>query len=102
MNSADLPCPGCDSAYSPKALLEGSAISWPELNWINFSCPSCGESTHILIEDGRMATVDLLGAPGPDWEINVSIEVCDLTTRMDPGFAHVWLNGKHYEFEAKK
>jgi hypothetical protein len=49
-----------------------------------------------------MATVDFIGAPGPDWKINTQMHVAELQTRRDPGFLHVWLNGKHYEFPARK
>ncbi len=97
-----LPCPKCGSEFTPKEILECCSISWPELNWIYFTCPSCQEKTHILVEDGRIATVDFLGAPGPDWKVNTPMLEKNLLTRMDPKFAHVWLENKHYEFEAKE
>ena len=97
-----LQCPKCNSEFSTKKIIECSSIAWPELNWIYFTCPNCEKNTHILVEDGRICTVDFLGAPGPDWEINTEIIEEGITTRMDPGFAHVWFEGVHYEFEAKK
>jgi hypothetical protein len=97
-----LPCPKCGEEFEPLEILENSTISWPDLAWIYFRCTKCEEFTHILIEDGRIATVDFLGAPGPDWKVNTPMLVKDFTTRMDPGYAHVWLDGKHYEFEARK
>jgi hypothetical protein len=97
-----LPCPKCKKEFTARDILEASTVSWPGLNWIYFECENCGEFTHILINDSRMATVNFLGAPGPNWEINTSIHLNDFKVRMDPSFAHAWLGGNHYEFEAKK
>jgi len=97
-----LPCPKCSKEFTPREILEASTISWPELCWIYFKCPACEKFTHIQIINGRMSTVNFLGAPGPDWEINTSIEIMDFKIRMDHEFAHAWLDGKHYEYEAKK
>lgn len=97
-----LPCPNCNCEFSPKELLEESSIAWPELQWIYFKCPNCGKQTHILVEDNRIATVDFLGAPGPDWKINTPMLYKDLKVRIDPSFIHVWLDGIHYEFEEQK
>ena len=97
-----LPCPKCSKEFTAGEILEASTISWPELCWIYFKCTVCGEFTHIRITNGRMDTVNFLGAPGPDWEINSSMEIKDFRIRMDPGFAHAWLDGKHYEYEARK
>ena len=55
-----------------------------------------------MVEDGRIATVDFIGAPGPDWKVNIPMIEKGITTRMDPSYAHVWLDGTHYEFEAKQ
>jgi hypothetical protein len=97
-----LPCPKCNAEFTATQILEASTIAWPELCWIYFKCSSCSQFTHILVKPGRMSTVNYIGAPGPSWEINTSMEISDFTTRMDPGYAHVWLEGKHYEFEARK
>ncbi|MDA8428000.1 MAG: hypothetical protein M0T70_01965 [Geobacteraceae bacterium] len=97
-----LPCPKCSEEFTPREILEASTISWPELCWIYFKCPACEKFTHIKIINGKMSTVNFIGAPGPDWEINTSIELKDFKIRMDPGFAHAWLDGKHYEYEARK
>jgi len=97
-----LPCPECGETYDAMQLLEFCTISWPELNWLYFHCPNCKKYTHILVEQKRMSSVKFLGAPGPSWEIIKSICVPNLEIRMDPKFAHVWLNGKHYEFTAKE
>ncbi|MBN1343790.1 MAG: hypothetical protein JXQ73_13995 [Phycisphaerae bacterium] len=99
---ASLPCPACGREFSAQAILDASDVSWPDLCWIHFTCPSCGTKTHIQVQDGQMATVDFLGAPGPEWEINTVMHVPDLTVRMDPGLAHVWLNGVHHEFKAQQ
>ncbi len=97
-----LPCPKCSKEFTPTEILEASTLSWPELCWIYFKCPKCGKFTHIQIINGRMSTVNFLGAPGPDWEIISTIEVKHFTIRRDPGFMHAWLDGKHYEFEERK
>jgi predicted RNA-binding Zn-ribbon protein involved in translation (DUF1610 family) len=97
-----LPCPDCGKEFEPKEILENSTISWPGLNWIYFRCPRCEKNTHILVEDGRICTVDFIGAPGPDWKVNTPMLDKRITTRMDPSYAHVWLDGVHYEFEAKQ
>jgi len=97
-----LPCPGCDSKFRVSEILEHSTISWPDLNWIYFQCPNCEKHTHIQVKKEKMATVNFIGAPGPDWELIKSINVPSLEARMDPGFAHVWLEEKHYEFKARE
>lgn len=96
-----LPCPKCLAEHTAGGILEQSSISWPELSWIYFRCPHCAACTHILIKEGRMSTVNFLGAPGPDWEINTTMLVDGLVVRMDPGFAHAWLSGQHFEYAAK-
>ena len=60
------------------------ALSWPELNWAYFKCSTCEQSTHILLKKDKVATVNFIGAPGPDWEINESVSVPNLEVRVDP------------------
>ena len=97
-----LQCPNCKTEFTPNEILEESTISWPDLNWIYFKCSNCMKTRHIFIDDGFMATVEFLGAPGPNWKIIEKLKVENLSTRMDPSYVHAWLDGKHYEFEKKK
>ena len=97
-----LPCPKCRTEHDVSSILEHSDFSWPELGWIYFKCPHCSEHTHIYLDNNIMATVNYLGAPGPNWNINKSIDVPNLVVRIDPKFLHVWNNEKHYEFAAKE
>ena len=99
--SQNLSCPKCSARYSIEEILSGCGVSWPELNWAYFKCSTCKQSTHILLKKDKVATVNFIGAPGPDWKINESVSVPNLEVRVDPGFLHVWYKSQHYEYQAK-
>ena len=98
---SEIACPHCQSAFPAAMILRHCDCSWPNQNWLYFSCPACNERSHVEVRDNRMATVRILGAPGPNWERIQSWGVPNLLTRSDPAFLHCWLDDIHYEFPAR-
>ena len=97
----EIVCPNCESSFPPVTVLQHCDLSWPNQNWLYFACPTCNERSHVEVRDNRMATVRILGAPGPNWERIQSWGVPNLTTLADPAFLHCWLDDTHYEFPAR-
>lgn len=100
--SYDVVCPKCDAGFTAETALDAASVAWPDLHWVWFQCPACSEHTHLEVRDGRIATINFIGAPGPDWKrIRVS-SVDDLTVRADPVLLHCWLGESHLEFKARE
>lgn len=94
-------CPECNANYGAEAALRAATISWPDLHWVYFCCPACGRHTHIELRDGLIATIRVLGSPGPNWERIRVVAVDSLRVQADTGFLHCWINDVHYEFPAR-
>ena len=95
-------CPKCNAECSPKTVLDSATVSWPELLWVWFKCPQCEQHSQIEVGNNIMATINFMGAPGPNWERIKSTKVESLTVRSDPSFLQCWLNDDHYEFPARE
>ena len=82
--------------------IAGSPYSWPRMSAFWHECPICGTGNHLKVMKNRIETIEILGAPGPNWE-TIQTAVCKgIETREDPEFLHVWLNGHHRAIEARK
>lgn len=96
-----LHCPHCQAFLSPEAILAAASESWPDLSWLWCACPACHRCFHAEVDDRRIATLKVTGAPGPSWEYIEKVECNDLRVRKDPSFLHCWLGGKHFEYPAR-
>ena len=95
-------CRHCRSEIALGDALDAAPYSWPNLQAFWYVCPACQKPSHIRIEDGRAAVIEITGAPGPTWEYVESVRIAVLSFRSDPEVLHVWLDGHHYGIEARK
>jgi hypothetical protein len=95
-------CKKCNSEINIVDALENSPFSWPQLQAIWHVCRKCEAGNHVRFIPGAIQLIEIVGAPGPDWKILQTQPEPSVSLRIDPGFLHVWLDGKHYEVETRK
>lgn len=95
-------CIECNQEIKIEEALLNSPFSWPEMATIWHKCSKCGVGNHIRFTNGGYGQIRILGAPGPNWQQVNNFVGSSITLRQDPGFLHIWLNGKHYEIEARQ
>ena len=94
-------CVACGSEFSFLSSLKKAKYSWPKLRAFGYECADCNTSNHIRISDGRYQQIQIIGAPGPEWEVLNTNQDRNLSYRQDDNYFHVWLNDKHYEIKEK-
>ena len=94
-------CVNCGKDFSLSSSLENAKFSWPKLRAFWHECAYCKSGNHIRISQGRYQQIEIVGAPGPEWESINMFQESGLTYRQDESFLHVWLNNTHYEIAAK-
>ena len=96
----NLACPHCAQAITPLQALQRGIYSWPEMGAWWSLCPSCPKGGHYRAEDNFIAQYKWYSEN--DWPDVTSEEVPGLRLRADPSFLHLWLDGHHYEFPARR
>jgi len=98
-----LRCPRCRAAHSVVTVLDHCTISWPNQRWLLFECPACGnEDSHVEVEDGRLASGVLDGAPGPAFMPQDSVAVPGLRYSVRAGGITVLLGNRVWRVKAKR
>ena len=95
-------CKKCQTPINITDALETSPFSWPHLQAIWHVCDKCETGNHIRFISGAIPLIEIVGAPGPDWEIIQTNREPSVSIRIDSGYLHIWLEGEHYEVVAKK
>lgn len=70
-----------------------------QLVW--YVCSNCGKGNHIRFDNGLAQVVVLQGAPGYEYDPISSTNEQSLQIRVDSGFLHIWLHGKHFEIKER-
>ena len=92
----------CGKSFSFISSLESAKYSWPNLRTYWYKCIDCNSGNHIKVSDGRYQQIEIIGAPGPEWEVINTFQEKSLIYRQDPSWLHIWVNEIHYEIKAKK
>ena len=90
-------CKNCKTHINIVDALEDSPFSWPELQAVWHVCDKCETGNHLRFIAGEIQLIEMVGAPGPDWDILQRQTEPSTSIRVDPGYLHIWLNGKHFE-----
>ncbi len=94
-------CLHCNKNTELFEALTTSPFSWPDMSVIWYACGHCDHGNHIRIANGGYQQIKIIGAPGPTWKTIKSYKEASLKTRQDVNYLHVWLNGNHFEIQAK-
>ena len=94
-------CFACNQEITIEEALLNSPFSWPEMETIWYECSKCRGGNHIRFTNDGYGQIKMLGAPGPNWEQVSNFSEPSIKFRADPGFLHIWFNGKHYEIGAR-
>ena len=95
-------CKKCGIQIEVQNALEDSPFSWPQLQTIWHVCSNCEEGNHIRFVPGELQLIEIVGAPGPDWQIIERHPDPSVSLRIDTGCLHVWYKGKHYEVKVRE
>lgn len=95
-------CPNCSKQIETEALIENCSVSWPNQKWAYFTCPSCGESTHVHLSLDLITLGYLDGAPGPCFVPIERVGVRGLEVEASLSGLGIRLGGKSWFIPAKK
>jgi len=95
-------CKNCSSEIRIDDVLFAAPYSWPSFQAVWYECVSCGTGNHVRFQDDEIQRIEIVGAPGPTWDIVEVAKAPGITIREDPGCLHVWHNGQHYEFPERE
>ena len=96
-----LHCRRCSQEFDLKEAVVSTPYSWPELQAFWFVCRACGKGNHIRIEEGMAAVIDIIGAPGPDWEYAERFRIKEISFRSDPSVLHVFFGHECFSVDAR-
>jgi hypothetical protein len=103
MGPLTLRCPRCRVAHRVTTVLDHCTLSWPNKGWLLFECPACGDQdSHVAVEDGRLSTGVLDGAPGPAFMPEDSVEVEGLRHTVKPWAITLQIGKKTWRVKAKR
>ena len=94
-------CKKCEQEIDLRSALLASPFSWPQLQTIWHVCKNCNTGNHLRFVSGGVQLIDIIGAPGPEWEILQAEIAPDIDIRVDPSWLHIWLGKTHYEIPAR-
>ncbi len=96
-----LHCKKCTKEINITDILHEAKYSWPQLQTIWFECNTCNSGNHIRIQNGLIQIIEILSAPGVEWEIIESKYLHGISFRIDPELLHIWYQNEHFEFKSK-
>ena len=94
-------CRNCGNSIDIQDALVEAEFSFPELNAIYHVCAHCESCMHLRFGKDMVKLIDIVGAPGPHWNVVEEIQLSGTSVRSDPRFLHVWLEDQHYEIAAR-
>jgi hypothetical protein len=97
-----LHCRHCSREFELKEAATAASFSWPQLQAFWFVCPSCRKGNHVRVEDGSFAVIDIVGAPGPEWEYVERLRHRGVSFRSDASAFHIFLESECFSVEARK
>lgn len=97
----EMNCTNCETNFSITFALQSAEFSWPEMRTFWYECIECHKGNHIRVSDGRYQQIEMIGAPGPEWEVKNTYSDKSISYRADEKYFHVWLYQKHYEIKAR-
>ena len=88
-------CPHCKKKITFEEIISNWNKSWIQQSWIGFSCQSCSEYCHALVENGKISIGIIDGAPGPCLFSTDSEEIPSLLVKKEKTKISLsWSGGK--------
>ena len=94
-------CKNCGETIDALTALENAPYSWPELQSIWYPCVRCSAGNHIRFLEHTLQRIEIMGAPGPDWEIVQRERRLGIGVDVKHGELWIWLDEHKFVIPAR-
>lgn len=96
-----LRCPKCSTTYGITVVFDHCDVSWPNQQWLGFTCPTCDQFSHVEIAGERVAIGDIDGAPGPAFFPDDAVDVPGLAVEKKFRGLALTLGARRWQVKGK-
>ena len=95
-------CPQCSVDVPVYDLFDNCTVSWPNQNWLYFTCSHCKSSCHVSVKGKTISLGELDGAPGPCFFPTSTVQVEALVVDSNLSGIDILIEGENWHFPPKR
>ncbi len=95
-------CRQCQTDVDLATAVDASPFSWPNMQTIWHVCPVCKVTAHLRFIPDGVQRIEIVGAPGPTWDVLETYRRPGIVVRSEPDYLHVWIDGIEHVSKARQ